>query len=362
MTHPRAWILGSTDPNPPPSSFGSNLKRLRTRTIISSMTSFINPLRFLTIFDMRLNLWGVTKMVKLHGSLWGGEEFPSQEFNQATSVLAPKRPNLTDVTHFGLISILGTPYKIIAKLLPLRLAPVMPSIINPFQVAFIKGRHLQDAVVLANEVVHSLYCLQLPSFILKLDISKAFDSIRPRYFSLKRALGVRLLACPWTTWGFRLRCRLLHPPFGMEWSKSLLIAFNVDRENYFLSQAVLLLLDTVLQQWLLISSPVYLGAYDEEEAVARAYDLAELKYWGPGTLINFPMRICCTYDIASGKAHPSLDVNKCLSDQLGLSRHQLCSLDDLDDAEESGHEAGHIFELLSFLEENKVNLTLLVEK
>ncbi|XP_057438075.1 AP2-like ethylene-responsive transcription factor At2g41710 isoform X1 [Lotus japonicus] len=34
---------------------------------------------------------------------------------------------------------------------------------------------------------------------------------------------------------------------------------------------------------------VYLGAYDDEEAAARAYDLAALKYWGPGTLINFPV-------------------------------------------------------------------------
>ncbi|XP_072986012.1 AP2-like ethylene-responsive transcription factor SMOS1 isoform X2 [Typha latifolia] len=34
---------------------------------------------------------------------------------------------------------------------------------------------------------------------------------------------------------------------------------------------------------------VYLGAYDDEEAAARAYDLAALKYWGAGTLINFPV-------------------------------------------------------------------------
>ena len=33
------------------------------------------------------------------------------------------------------------------------------------------------------------------------------------------------------------------------------------------------------------------GAYDDEEAAARAYDLAALKYWGPGTLINFPVRL-----------------------------------------------------------------------
>ncbi|GJN03639.1 hypothetical protein PR202_ga21106 [Eleusine coracana subsp. coracana] len=35
------------------------------------------------------------------------------------------------------------------------------------------------------------------------------------------------------------------------------------------------------------------GAYDDEEAAARAYDLAALKYWGAGTVLNFPL---CSYD------------------------------------------------------------------
>ncbi|OEL14675.1 AP2-like ethylene-responsive transcription factor [Dichanthelium oligosanthes] len=33
------------------------------------------------------------------------------------------------------------------------------------------------------------------------------------------------------------------------------------------------------------------GAYDDEEAAARAYDLAALKYWGPETILNFPASV-----------------------------------------------------------------------
>lgn len=33
-----------------------------------------------------------------------------------------------------------------------------------------------------------------------------------------------------------------------------------------------------------------LGGYDMEEKAAKAYDLAALKYWGPSSHINFPVR------------------------------------------------------------------------
>jgi hypothetical protein len=39
------------------------------------------------------------------------------------------------------------------------------------------------------------------------------------------------------------------------------------------------------------------GGYDKEEKAARAYDLAALKYWGPTTTTNFPVRHQLSFDI-----------------------------------------------------------------
>lgn len=41
--------------------------------------------------------------------------------------------------------------------------------------------------------------------------------------------------------------------------------------------------------FLIILRGGFSGAYDDEEAAAHAYDLAALKYWGPETILNFPV-------------------------------------------------------------------------
>ncbi|PKU80440.1 integrator complex subunit 11 [Dendrobium catenatum] len=59
-----------------------------------------------------------------------------------------------------------------------RLTNVLPKIISPFQMGFVKGRAIYDNILLAQEFCHDLDVkVRGGNSILKLDISKAYDNI-----------------------------------------------------------------------------------------------------------------------------------------------------------------------------------------
>ena len=74
---------------------------------------------------------------------------------------------------------------------------------------------------------------------------------------------------------------------------------------------------------LLDNSP---GAYDTEEAAARAYDLAALKYWGPETILNFSVCFLLLKQIFfSGKVIPvHIRPSCCVSSRLVQARARVC--------------------------------------
>jgi len=91
--------------------------------------------------------------------------------------LFPKVASAVDITKFRPISLVGSVYKILAKVLDPRLRIVIGKAVSPYQHAFITGHQILYAALIANECVHSCPKSNLPTIICKLDMKKAYDHV-----------------------------------------------------------------------------------------------------------------------------------------------------------------------------------------
>jgi hypothetical protein len=112
--------------------------------------------------------------------------------------LIPKVDSPFGIGDFRPISLLGSLYKLIAKVLASRLSSVMGSIIASSQSAFIKGRQLMDGVVVMNEIIDYARRAKKECLIFKIDFSKAYDSVEWPFleYMLKR-FGFNDQWCSW---------------------------------------------------------------------------------------------------------------------------------------------------------------------
>jgi hypothetical protein len=98
-------------------------------------------------------------------------------FSSYFIALIPKISNPHSLGDFRPISLLGSIYKLVAKVLTNRLCLVMDSLTSKNQSAFIKGRLLVDGVLVINEVVDWVKKVKRKCLIFKVDFEKAYDSV-----------------------------------------------------------------------------------------------------------------------------------------------------------------------------------------
>ncbi|GJZ98645.1 RNA-directed DNA polymerase, eukaryota, reverse transcriptase zinc-binding domain protein [Tanacetum coccineum] len=95
--------------------------------------------------------------------------------------LIPKSHDANMVKDFRPITLIGSLYKIITKILANRLLVVLGDLVNDVQSAFIANRQILDGPFIFNEVVHWCKRKKKQSMIFKVDFEKAYDSVRWDY-------------------------------------------------------------------------------------------------------------------------------------------------------------------------------------
>nr|GEU91829.1 RNA-directed DNA polymerase, eukaryota, reverse transcriptase zinc-binding domain protein [Tanacetum cinerariifolium] len=106
--------------------------------------------------------------------------FPKRS-NSSFIALIPKMHGAKMVKDFKPITLTGSLYKIIAKILANRLVVVLGDIVNEVQSAFVANRQIRDGPLILNESFHWFKKNKQETMIFKVDFEKAYDSVRWDY-------------------------------------------------------------------------------------------------------------------------------------------------------------------------------------
>jgi len=102
------------------------------------------------------------------------------------------------VGDFRPISLSHSITKLISKLLAIRLSTDLDKLVSRAQSAFIKKRSIHDNFLYTQNLIRELHKAKRPSLFLKLDIAKAFDTVRWDY--LQEVLQQLGFGPRWRSW------------------------------------------------------------------------------------------------------------------------------------------------------------------
>ncbi|XP_024012343.1 uncharacterized protein LOC112086786 [Eutrema salsugineum] len=146
--------------------------------------------------------WGTIKMDLLQTirDFFSSGKFDAQ-LNETNICLIPEGDKPREMTGFRPISLCNVSYKIISKILSLRLKKFLPDLISETQSAFVAGRLITDNILIAQENFHALRsnpACRKKFMAVKTDMSKAYDRVE---WSFLRALMEKMGFSPrWIEW------------------------------------------------------------------------------------------------------------------------------------------------------------------
>ncbi|XP_020086093.1 uncharacterized protein LOC109708688 [Ananas comosus] len=112
--------------------------------------------------------------------------------------LVPKKNEALSANDFLPISLIHSVAKLISKVLASRLQNVLGGLINSYQAAFLKGRHISDNFNCAHILIHHLYTTKQRAALLKIDFERAFDQVDWSF--LLDLLQARGFSQRWISW------------------------------------------------------------------------------------------------------------------------------------------------------------------
>ena len=98
--------------------------------------------------------------------------------------MIPKKDKPTTFADFRMISLCNLLYKLVSKVIAIRLKPHLDTHISSEQYGFLKDSKIVEPIGIVQVTLHTMKTKKMCALILKLDLVKAFDRVNWSYIHL----------------------------------------------------------------------------------------------------------------------------------------------------------------------------------